>query len=117
MLLTSCTRAKPAPTFMPFPTPVPPTATSTPIAAVGAGTPLPLGEVSIDLSNLGSLSLLARWGKGRIIQVALSAKGEQLAVATPLGIYLYDAASFAEHEFIEVGGSLTAMAYSPDGSL
>jgi WD40 repeat protein len=44
---------------------------------------------------------LARWGKGSILKVAYSPDGKLLAVATSIGIYLYDANTLDEVRFID----------------
>src|SRR5512142_2421383 len=115
IMLASCSPATVVPTYAPFPAAVPQTATPTPFAFVAAGTPVPVGEVGIGLDNLASLAPLARWGKGRIIQVAVSPDGKQVAVATPLGIYLYDESTLAAGRFIEVKAGVNSIAFSPDG--
>src|SRR5512141_1649159 len=116
VISAGCSPAQPAPTFAPFPTPIPPTPTATPFALVSAGTPVPLGEAAIGLDNLDRLAQLARWGQGKIVQVAASPAGDLLAVASPLGIHLYDAASYTEQRFIASDASLTSIYFAPDGS-
>ncbi len=60
---------------------------------------------------------LARFGKGRIIQMKYSPDGKQLAVATPIGIWLYDAQSGKELNLLTGHRSeVNSVAYSPDGS-
>jgi WD40 repeat protein len=60
---------------------------------------------------------LARWGKGSITEVAYAPDGKLLAVATTIGIYIYDADSLAEVRYIETGFWVTSLAYSPDGTV
>src|SRR5512143_110549 len=103
LLLTSCTPPpKAAPTARPFPTSIPATPTPTPFAFVSSGTPVPVAEVAISSDNLNSLTRLARWGNGRVVQVAVDPAGQRLAIAVPLGIHLFNAATFAPENFIEV---------------
>ena len=60
---------------------------------------------------------LARFGKGRIIQMKYSPDGKQLAVATPIGIWLYDAQNGKELNLLTGHRSeVNSVAYSPDGS-
>src|SRR6266498_2904773 len=118
LLLTAC--ASPPPptsTLAPFPTHALPTSTSTPPASVLAGTPVPLPKTAITIDNVNQLFLLARWGKGNIVQVEISPDGRMTAVATPLGIYLYDSETFAETRFIEAKNWLNSIVFSPDGTL
>src|ERR1043166_6481507 len=107
----------PAATITPFPTRVLPTATRTPPPSVLAGTPVFIPETAISVDNLNRLTLLARWGKGSVVQVKLSPDGQVTAVATPIGVYLYDSESFEEKAFIESKGWLNCIAFSPDGKL
>jgi len=60
---------------------------------------------------------VARLGKGSIRDVAFSPDGKMLAVASSIGIWLYDANTYAEIGLLESDGSLTSLAFSPDGSL
>ncbi len=58
-----------------------------------------------------------RFGKGRIIQMRYSPDGKQLAVATPIGIWIYDAQSGVELKLLT--GHTTrvqAVAYLNDGT-
>lgn len=60
---------------------------------------------------------LARFGKGRIIQMRYSPDNTQLAVATPIGIWLYDAQSGKELNLLTGHSSeVNSIVYSPDGS-
>lgn len=60
---------------------------------------------------------LARFGKGRIIQMRYSPDGKQLAVATPIGIWIYDAQSGEELKLLTgYTTGLQAIAYLKDGN-
>ncbi|MDE0088598.1 MAG: WD40 repeat domain-containing protein [Candidatus Poribacteria bacterium] len=59
----------------------------------------------------------ARFGKGRIIQMQYSPDDTQLAVATPIGIWIYDAQSGEELNLLTGHRSeVYSVAYSSDGS-
>jgi hypothetical protein len=97
-----------------------PTATATPtplVLPVLAGTPYPQPNQPISLTNANQVVQLARWGKGTVNQVIFSPDGRLLAVASSLGIYLYDAETLAEIRFIETDAWVRSVAFSPDGRL
>jgi WD40 repeat protein len=119
LLITACAAPPPppAPTITPFPTQALPTATVTPPPSVLAGTPISLPQTAITIDNLSHLSPLAHWSKGNIVQIEVNPDGSLLAVATPLGIYLYDSETFDETSFIEVKNWVSNIAFSPDGTM
>ena len=58
----------------------------------------------------------ARFGKGWISDIAYSPDGTQLAVASSIGIWIYDTETLAEVELLTGHtGYVNALAYSPDG--
>ena len=60
----------------------------------------------------------ARLGKGHIGEIAYSPDGNRLAVASSIGIWIYDAHSLVELDlFIGHTDSITSIAFSPDGSI
>jgi eukaryotic-like serine/threonine-protein kinase len=69
----------------------------------------------ISAEQAGRVEELARLGKGTIGQVAWAPSGRTLAVASSLGVYLYDAETLAEHQVIETTAAVTCVAFSPDG--
>jgi len=69
---------------------------------------------AISPDNAAQVVQLARWGKGTVNEVAHSPDGTLLAVASSLGIYLYDAQTLAEVRFIETEGGVGSVAFSPD---
>ena len=60
-----------------------------------------------------------RLGKGRINDIKFSPNGRRFAVATPIGIYMYNAHTGEELSILAVlpgeGREVTAIAFSPDG--
>ena len=104
-----------------------PPATNTPSQAIteAAGTqgpratPVPHRQdiAVISPENAGRVIQLARWGKGRVNEVTYSPDGRLLAVASSLGIYLYDAEDLEEVRFIETAAWMNSIAFSPDGEM
>jgi hypothetical protein len=60
---------------------------------------------------------LARWGKGTVNWLASSPDGRLLAVASSLGIYLYDANNLTDVRFIETNAWVFNVVFSPDGTI
>jgi len=90
----------------PTPTPL---LTATPAAA---STPTPIvPETTLQISAA------ATWGKGRISESEYSPDGKRLGVVTTVGIYLYDAESLKQLEFIPAVSHWPSVAFSPDWSL
>ncbi|MGQ9601053.1 MAG: WD40 repeat domain-containing protein [Anaerolineae bacterium] len=81
-----------------------------------AGTPYPRPRAAISPDNAAQVVQLARWGKGTVNEVAYSPDGRLLAVASSVGIYLYEAGTLAEVRFIETDAWVTSVAFSPDGA-
>ncbi len=115
----------PTPTSTPTATPVPtltstPTATSVPTPTprpVFASTPVPHPVVALSPRNAREVVQLARWGKGTVNEVAWSPNQQLLAVASSLGVYLYDAKTLEEVRFFETEAWVNSIAFSPDGRL
>lgn len=62
---------------------------------------------------------IARIGKGKIDAIQYSPDGTQLAVATTIGIWLYDAKTYQEIDLLKEKGysSYRGVTFSPDGSI
>lgn len=124
ILVLSCALVSVRPTITPTaivlptetltPTPIPPTQTPGPAMA---GTPVPQPVASISPDNAGRLVELARWGKGHVEHIAYSSDGRLLAVASSIGVYLYDAQTLAQVRFIETPSGVWSAAFSPDGRM
>ena len=84
--------------------------------AVGVGTPAPPIGSDYQTWHLPA-GAIARLGKGRIWEVAFSPDGSLLAVASRIGIWLYDAATSRELALL-TGHSrrVNSVTFSPDGS-
>lgn len=64
---------------------------------------------------------VARLGKGGISwrdrAVQFSSDGTLLAVATSIGVYLYDTQTLDEVAFLETNAQMTSVSFSPDGGI
>ncbi|MGB0386827.1 MAG: AAA-like domain-containing protein [Ardenticatenaceae bacterium] len=78
------------------------------------GTPFPQPIRVISSANAQQVRQLARWGKGTINQIAISPDGKSLAVASSLGIYLYNAQTLEQVNYIESNAAVLGVAFSPD---
>lgn len=67
--------------------------------------------------NAAQLAPVARLGKGKIQDFALSPTANVLAAATPSGVYLYQMDTLAEERFVPTGHPALAVAFSPDGTV
>lgn len=105
-----------APTLTQTPEPTfTPTATSTPRLPVALGTQLPAPGLAISPDNIDQVLELARWGKGVITDAVYSPDGEFIAVATTLGVSIYQADTLEEKIYFETNASVNSLAFSPDG--
>jgi WD40 repeat protein len=71
----------------------------------------------IGVENAGRVTQLTRCGKGSLWQVAFSPDGRLLAVATSIGLYLYDIPALSEVRFIAADAAPVSVAFAPDGRL
>ena len=63
-------------------------------------------------------SAIACLGKGKPLEVRYSPDGTQLAIATQIGIWIYDVRTQAELDMLPVGPyGINDLTYSPDGRL
>lgn len=70
----------------------------------------------IDNQSDDPIQLVNRWGKGVIRQIKLSPDGKELAVATSLGIYLYNTSDYQQIYMLEDKSMANCLDFSPDGS-
>ena len=124
------TRApRPSPTATKTPTTAP-TATSSPTSEISPTlspiptiTPMTISTVvahprALNEENTAAhIQMLNRMGTGTVYDVAWSPDGKFLAVATGIGVYLYDAISIKQIRFFNLDKIVSAMAFSPDGSV
>ncbi len=116
---TQTQTASPTPTDTPTSTPTP-TITPTPLptiaAWVEAGTPVAGSGAVISSENSTQLAELARWGRGVIVDIDLSADGQWLAVAAGSAAYVHNVADLnAKPVAIEAAGNVTAVSMAPTG--
>lgn len=104
----------PTETFTPEPT-LTPTATSTPRLPVLPGTQMPSPGSALSADNLDQIVELARWGKGVISDAVYSPDGTLIAVATTLGVSVYQADTLEEIFYIETENPVNSIAFSPNG--
>ena len=82
------------------------------IPALPTSTPLVIAP-----ENASQMALLARLGQGIIEQVTWSPDSTTLAVASSVGIYLYDAKTWTAPRFIDTNLWINSIAFSPDGGM
>ena len=70
----------------------------------------------ITSASAAEVTQLAQWGRGTVNNLAWSPDGATFAVASSLGIYLYDAETLQEIRFIDTGAWIFGVSFSPDGS-
>ena len=97
-----------------------PLATSTPqptptSSLPQVGTPLPASLNPIMPDNVGEMEPLALWGRGIINSLAYSPDGSVLAIASSLGVYLYDAETLADLGKVAASPGASKVAFSPNG--
>ena len=122
LISTETSKQSPTPTRTPTtissPTPTS-TLTPTPIR-IYSGTQVPRPQSAISVENADSVIRLALWGKG-VNQYSRSLfswspQGDLIAVASSIGIFIYDSSSLNEIRFIETTGNALSVAFSPDGN-
>ncbi len=110
------------PTHTASPTPTqPPPPTSTPVLPPAPaaqarlwGQDLPAGSTPITLDTAGRLKEVRRLGLGALHQAALAPDGRTLAIAALAGVWLQNGDL---NTFLDTGDEVTAVTFSPDGSL
>ncbi len=113
--LTASAATKPSPTSASTPSPAP---VLTPIPSQDLSGALPTNLAMITSENVSHVATVARYyGRGWVTDVAFSPDGKTLAVATAVGIYLYDLATGVGKLFWEGNSVVNSVAFSPDGKL
>lgn len=97
---------------------LPPTTTQTRPSATftsaPTATPTP-GPSALTLANAGSASQQRRWGRGVVRDFVWAPSGQELALASTLGVYLLDPTGRRAESVIAADQDIAHAAYSPDG--
>ncbi len=78
------------------------------------GTPIPPPVEFIALDTVSRVGPVARWGRGAITNVAYSVNGT-LAVASAIGVYLFDPETLTVTHFLDTSMSVDSLAFSSNG--
>jgi len=77
----------------------------------------PQGPFPVAPANAASLREVTTLGRGRIVAFTHLPDGETLAVASAIGVYLYDVHTLAVRRFLPAASWVWSVAASPDGAL
>ncbi len=72
---------------------------------------------TIETSNINNLVMLSQWGIGDINRMALSPDGKFAAVASSIGIFIFDANDLQLEKFIDTRSWVTSIDFSADGQI
>ena len=88
------------------------------LADTRVGTPLPPTAEPITMGNIQNLSMLAQWGQGVLTDVAYSPDGHWLAVATTVGVAMYDTQDLTHRQyFLDTVSNVRTIVFNPDSQL
>jgi len=111
-------------TSTPVSTPIQPTATEVIIKIqvpnrinypVLEGTMLPGSLPKISPENSVRLITLSRWGIGELNRLAISPDGSMFAVASPVGVFLYNSTGVTLQKYLDTSSWVSVVEFSPDG--
>ncbi|MBI5935788.1 MAG: WD40 repeat domain-containing protein [Chloroflexi bacterium] len=105
---TSTKTQTPTPTITPLPSPT--------ITPMTAGNTVPHKLALNEERAATEMIRLARYGQGTLYDIEWSPDGQYLAIATGLGVYLYDAITFEQVNFFDVNDDATAITFNPEGT-
>jgi WD40 repeat protein len=97
--------------------PAPPEGEPTAAAAQKISTGLSAWTPSPPVSLPDDVSLIAHLGQGIVEQVIWSPDGKTLAFASSIGVYLYDADTLQERQFIDTRTWVRSVAFGPAGDV
>ncbi len=87
-----------------------------PIQSTPTLTPRPTPTVAPTLA-IPTLEPLICYGLGQLEQFAWSPDGKQIAATSSVGVYLFEAETLEQIDFIPAAVNLNSIAYSPDGKI
>jgi len=73
-------------------------------------------QQSITKDNINQVVMLGIWGMGDVNNLAASPDGKYVAVASSIGIYIFDSQNLKLKTFIDTRSWMTTLDFSPDGS-
>ncbi|MEM4203328.1 MAG: AAA family ATPase [Candidatus Methanomethylicaceae archaeon] len=82
-----------------------------------SGTPMPHPPEAIGPDNLDQINEMARWGRGVASDIAYSPDGSLLAVASPMGVWIYDAKKMVVLHCLRSDSWVTAVGFAPNGRI
>ena len=90
--------------------------TSTPTELITEDPLAQLALMGTPFSTKSLLSEVGRWGIGGVNKVDWSPSGDLIALGTTSGIFIYDSATKERKQYIDAGGDIVELKFSPDGS-
>lgn len=72
-------------------------------------------DQTIGISNINQMIMVSQWGIGNINCLASSPDGKFAAVASSIGIFIFDAKNLQLEKFIDTRSWVTSIDFSPDG--
>lgn len=92
------------------------TPTATPVYPLQPGDPLPsLKPIASD--SAPDLTHIAYWGRGRITRAVYAPDGSTIAVASALGIHLYQGSTLQDAGFLRTRKEITSLCYDVSGEV
>jgi WD40 repeat protein/serine/threonine protein kinase len=98
--------------------PASPTATTVRLNfPVFQGTPLASAvKQTLRTDNINDMVMLSHWGIGDVNDLVVSPDGKQVAVASSMGLFVFDAQSLKLETYVDtLTDGVTALSFSPDG--
>lgn len=88
---------------------------ASPAFPVFQGTPISSAvDQKLQTGNTNKMVMLSLWGIGDVNRLAASPNGKQVAVASSIGIFVFDAQSLELERYLDTRSWITALDFSPD---